>query len=491
MRKAVAAVIVVAALAALGAIAIPVAERYAAGQIKAGIERDGQASVGTVEVGLLDRRVTLTDFHSSAFGDLTARRWEVSGLAESLGDLLEGRTPLSDFKLGDPLRVDRLELVDARFADPSDGTAWSIGSLTAEGLDLAPYDANATGPYRYVILAARIAKALKLRRVEEKDVAYTLAGTDDAIAVRRTSVDRFDRGRIGTLAIADLDAMPKGSNEAAISIGDIKAKDLDLERVLAQLADSSWEPGRPVPRVAVASASASGFGGTLFSRSGVTLEGVSLETVHETVDSSRSRLRIDDLVLRPGENPEGARLRMILQGMGLSELKLGVDCTGIERRAKGELAIDRCMLAAADLGELSLAAAFVGADETFWRAIDDGDARILARSSVALASAGLVLTDKGLIERSARALAMATNQPPDITRANIARDIRTYQPPDILITEDLTKLLDTVARFVERGGTLALDAKPDPPLDLAAARRLSIAGPDLVNLLGLSATLSR
>ena len=60
----------------------------------------------------------------------------------------------------------------------------------------------------------------------------------------------------------------------------------------------------------------------------------------------------------------------------------------------------------------------------------------------------------------------------------------------MLITDDLTKLLETVARFVEKGGTLTLDAKPDPPLGLDSGL-LRKPGPDLVSVLGLTATVSK
>jgi hypothetical protein len=52
----------------------------------------------------------------------------------------------------------------------------------------------------------------------------------------------------------------------------------------------------------------------------------------------------------------------------------------------------------------------------------------------------------------------------------------------------MTKLLDTIGRFIERGGTLTLDAKPEPPIDLAQFQPLTKPGADLVRLLGLSAT---
>ena len=102
-----------------------------------------------------------------------------------------------------------------------------------------------------------------------------------------------------------------------------------------------------------------------------------------------------------------------------------------------------------------------------------------------------MLADKSLLERSLKALAAMTGQPVAVTRANLARDIRRYQPSGVLISEDLTKLLDTVARFVEQGGTLTIDAKPEPPFGIDKVRHLSSRpGADLVSLLGLSATLS-
>lgn len=491
MRKGVVAALAVVALGVLAGALVPLAERHAAQQIKTEIERDGQASVGSVEVGLFDRRVTLVDFRSHLFGEVMVGRWVASGLSASLGDLLRGRTPLSDFKLGDVLQADRLELVDARIVDPSNGASASVGSLTVEGLDLASYDANASGPYRLAILTARIAKALSLQRVEGKNATYMFPVTGDAITVRRAAVDRFARGRIGTLAIADVEATPGVSAEATFKIDDIKAKDVELDRILAELGDASWRPERPLGRIEAGSAVATGFGGSFLSRNGVSLDGVSFETFRESIASSRSHLRIEDLILRPAATPEGARLRILLQAMGLSELELGLDCTGAERRDKRELAIERCALAGTDLGELSFAARFVDADEAFWRAVDEGNALILPRSSIALASARLTLADKGIVDRSVRAMAAAAGQPSTVARANLARDIRAYQPPDILITEDLTKLLDTVARFIEQGGTLVLEARPDPPLGLATASRMNLAAPDLVNLLGLSATLSR
>jgi len=86
---------------------------------------------------------------------------------------------------------------------------------------------------------------------------------------------------------------------------------------------------------------------------------------------------------------------------------------------------------------------------------------------------------------------MISAKAPAAARAGLAEEIRRFQPANVLITDDLTKLLETVARFVEKGGTLTLEAKPDPPLALNKMSTLARPGPDLVGLLGLTATLSK
>ena len=109
----------------------------------------------------------------------------------------------------------------------------------------------------------------------------------------------------------------------------------------------------------------------------------------------------------------------------------------------------------------------------------------------AFGEATLTLSDKGLLDHGMRGLAMASGKSPAVTRADLAAEIRRYAPPNVLITEDLTKLLETTARFIEQGGTLALQARPDPPLALDKLSALMRPGPDLVSLLGLTATVSK
>ena len=153
--------------------------------------------------------------------------------------------------------------------------------------------------------------------------------------------------------------------------------------------------------------------------------------------------------------------------------------------------VDRCALSAPELGDVSFSMRLVQVDEPFWKAVDEGEAYALLGTKAGLSNAKLVVADRGLVERSLKAVATSSGRSLAEVRAEFAQEARRFQPPGVLITEELTKLLDTIARFIERGGTLTLEAKPDSPLGLDKVQSLRRPGPDLVSVLGLSATLSR
>jgi len=490
VRKSVIATAAVIAVAGLAVAAVPLAEEYSARQIKAGIELDGAATVERVEVGLFSRSVTMHNLHSRRVGDVNIGRWQASGLAWPLGELLRGRTPLSGLRLGDPLRAGRLELADVRIIDSD--SIWNIGSLTVDGLDLGRYDVAGVGPMQFSTLSARMASVLSVQKLEQKHTVYTAPGSGDRTAIGAFTVEHFERGRIGTIAIADVEGTPKAAAQPAFKMAELRVTGLDLTRPFAALSSPAWRPGMPIGRISVQSGSASGFSGAGFARYGVSLGSITTETTHEGKDISRSRTRIEGFVLAPPlSSLEALQVRLVLQTMGLKEVRLGFDCAGTEDRGKGEITIERCTLAGPELGEVNLSGKLVRADEVFWKAIDEGDSGALTRTTAALGAARLVIADKGLLERALRAMATATGRTPPEMRAFAAREVRQFQPTGVLITEDLTKLLDTVARFIETGGTLMLEAQPDPPLGLDKVSYLRTPGPDWVNVLGLSATLSR
>jgi hypothetical protein len=493
VKKKVIAALVVVALVGAAVAAVPIVESHAAGRIKAEIERDGSTKVGGVEVGLFERRLALVDLKSTSGAELSVGRWEASGLAWPLGELLSGRTPLAGFRWGDPLQADRIELKDVRLVDSAVNSGWSMASFVMEGFDLARFDASYQGGgYRFQTLVARALGALTIRRLEERTVIFSLPGTNDTYGAASAVIDRYERGRVAAMTVSSLEATPKDGAAPLFKIADIKSTGVDLTRVIAALSSDKWEPGAPSGRVHAESVNATGFSGEVLARYGISLGSVSLETVHEGDRLNRSRTRIEGFVLAPPlRGLEGLQMRLALQSMGLKDVKLDLDCRSTEDRAKGELVLDRCALVGPGLGEIALSGRIVDADPSFWRAIDDGDFPALEESHAGLGELRLTLVDKSLLDRSLKALSTVTGKPAVETRANLASEIRRYQPADVLISEDMTKLLDTVARFIERGGTLTIDAKPQPPIDIEGFKPLMKPGADLVRLLGLSATLSR
>ena len=492
MRKFVVAAAAVVALVAAAALALPVAEKFFADSIKAQLDRDGFVSVSSVEVGLLDRRIAFNDLRSKQFNGLSARRWEASGLAWPLGELLKGSTPVSGFHFGDPLIARKVEADDLQMTT-MDGQSWRFGKVILEGLDLERFDAEVPrGALQASVLSARLLRALSVRHFEERDVVYTMPLTQNTVGFVSMTGEGLDRGRLGTFELAALEATGKTSAEPSFRLASAKGGGLDARPILTAMSELSWRPGRPIGRLTIENASASGFGGELLTRYGISLGSITIATTHEGDAVIRSTSKIDGFVMvPPAVGLDGMRMRLAMQAMGLKDLRLGLECGGWEDRSKGEAAIERCILSGPDLGELTLNARIGGADEMFWRAIDDNNLLMLLGTKAAFTGATLSLADKGLLDHGLRGLAMMSAQAPATARANLAMEVRRYQPPNVLITEDLTKLLDTVARFVEKGGTLTLDARPDPPLELNKFTTLLRPGPDLVSLLGLTATLSK
>lgn len=492
MNKGVIAGIAAIVLVGLGVAAVPVVEGYAAKRIKAEIERDGTTTVGEVEVGLISRSIALTDLKSSRQAELSIGRWRASGLGWPLAELMEGRTPLAGLKWGDPLQAERLELNDLRIGNgEADGT-WKVASLVLDGLDLARFDADDVGPYGPLVLVARALEALSVRRLEQRGATLIMPGSGDMLGVATLVVGGYEGGRVATVTVGDIEATAKDGRAPLFKVADVVIGGLDVRRILAAFSSADWRPGIPIGQLRVERGSATGFGGDTMARYGVSLGSVTIETKRESDTVSRSTTRIDGFVLAPPlRSMEGLKLRLALQAMGLRDLRLGFECTGAEERALGEITVDRCVLSGPNLAEINFTGRIVGADEAFWQAIDDGDAAALYDSKAVLDSARLVLADASLLERGLKALSATMGQPVPTTRANLARDIRRFQPAGVLITPNLTQLLDTVARFVEQGGTLTFNVRPAPPLAIDRIDYLMSPGADLVDALGLSATLSR
>ncbi len=490
-------VVIVAVLVAVTAAALagrPVAERWFAAGIKESIERDGTAQADAVSVDLVARRITVLGLRARSGLELRIGRLDVAGIAWPLGELLLGRTPFAGYRWGDPLILGRVELEKVKLASRSNELQWDVDRIVLDDVALARHD-NPGGPsVRPVNRLARSLLALSVRRVEVANGrgSVPLSGGRDG-GIGNIAIETYDGGRVGSVVLSSLWGVGFDRQPAPVTLAEVKLKGLSLQRLLLAMSSETWLFGGPSGRVSLDSLDVSGLGGELMRRYGLTVAGLSLQTTHDSAARSRARLRIDDAVLAPPlSGLQGLALRMTLQAMGLSQARAAFDCTLGEDRAKGEVAIEDCALQAPGLAAVGLALRIVNGDEALWQALDDGDLLMLADSRAGLASARLTVTDMSLLERSARAFAALNRQvaTPAI-RANWAREVRRFQPTGVMISQALTQVLDTVARFVEQGGTLTLEAKPDRPVGLDRFDYLAGPAADLVSAPGVTATLAK
>jgi hypothetical protein len=489
VKKSFVALGAVLGLVVIGAAAIPFAEDFAAARLKAGLAEQG-VQVETVQVGLLARSVSLANVVGGPNGELKVDTWEASGLAWPLDELLKGRLPFRGLDWGDPLHVERLHLRNFRLATPDAGNTWTIGELTGRDIDLPRYDSAYDGPFRNQVMVARLLGAMTVGRLEQRDLTYVSLEQMSQSAAS-VSFSGYRQGLIDALEMKDFQVKPADTRMAGLTVGDVTARGVDLRRPIAIASSIDWEPGTPIGRVPMAEGRLSGFGGELMTRYGLTLGSVSTETVREG-EFSRSRFRIEDFVLAPSlRSVEALGMLLVLQSMNLKEVRLGFDCSTLEDRARHVLKVEGCKLSGQDLAEISLDAQLIDTDDEFWRAIDEADLFGVLGTKAALSSARLAVADKSLLQRSLQAKARLSGQTPAAERAALAAEIRRFQPAGVLITQDMSKVFDAVARFVEQGGTLTLDAMPQPALGLEKIDYLLKPGADLVNALGLTATVSR
>ncbi len=491
MSRAKVAAGVALALAAVALACVPAVEHYAAGRIKEQIEQDGRSTVDSVDVSLFRRSVTLNNVRFQRDGTLSAQRWSFSGLSMPFDRLLQGQLPGVGLRPGDPVHAGHVAIDGLSFLGAA-ARAWFAGSVAIDDFDLAPYDGNVgQNSSASTILGARILRALSMHHFEMHDFTYSEGDPAGGIAAAAMTIDDARQGTLGMFELTGLQAASKTTAVPLFRLEQFKAAGLDFSGLLASMSAASWRMGTPLARVRVQSASASGFGGESLSRYGISLGSVTTETTSEGKAVSHLRTRVEGFVLAPPlTGLEGLRLRTVLAAMGLKEVRLGFDCTGTEEREKGEVTVDACALSSPDLARIDFSASLQQADEPFWRAVDADNLALLLNSKIVLSSAKLVLADHSLLERAIKAMAVSSGQSAAAARAALALQVRQFQPAGVMITDDMTKLLDTLARFVENGGTLTLELKPDPPLGIKGLGALQRPSPDLIELLGVTATLS-
>jgi hypothetical protein len=497
VRKAVAAAAAVLALGAAAVAAVPLVERHVAERVKEEIEAPGLTTVEDVRVGLFDRSVTFTGLRARGPEGVSAASWSLSGLAWPLGELVRGHTPFEGWGPGQPLRARHVEMRDVRLSDGL--RTWTAASLSADGLDLGRYDSDAgpsSGPFggqsavQDVIAGARVVGALAIERLEIADFGFSDVAGMASFSAASLRASGIDRGLLGAVLVSGLQVPGGTSAEPAFRLDEVEVRRLDLTRMLRAAAAPGWRPGRPLGRVNLEHGHAAGFGGGLMSRYGFALDRVTIDVVRDGGDVARTRSKVEGFVYSPPlRGLESIQARAVMAAMGLAQVRLDLDCQATEDRARGEARIERCVLAGPELAEIEFSAALEKADAGFWSALDGHDAAALSDSGVVLARARLVLADRGLIDKAFRGVALLSRQTAAQARQDFAREVRRFQPAGVLITEELTKLLDTAARFVEGGGTLTVQANPDPPFGVARIGYLMRPGPDLIDLLGITAML--
>lgn len=485
MKKIVVAAIVIVCLAGLGMVSVTFLEKQAAHRIKEAIERSGSHTVGSVDVSLLARRVTLHDIRNKNAQDFAFGRVQISGLAWPLDELLSGRPLFAGYRLGDPIRADRIQIDDARFSTAV--SQRTIKSLTIDAFNLDRYDVPAQAlskdadAFPNAALYTSLLAALSIEKLQMTQLTESIKDLGE-IDTKQILMERIDHGRVGTFTAFNMKLATDSGED--FNVAEVKLANLTFLRLLKNLSSPPSGQLKLAGQVDVESTILTGFGGNFLSRYGMSLDSIGITSIEQGPGESRNQFRVDGLVFTlPAEANDMGAMAKLMQRAGLKELKIGLDCRFSSSRPRAFLAFERCSLAGPAIGEVDFTAKIVEVDEHFWKGIDENIFLPFYLSAISVDSARLNITDKGIVDLSLKALSLS--------RSVAAREIRRFQPPGILISQDMTALLDTVAGFVESSSRiLTIDAKPTSPIGLKSFGRMLNRSTDIVSRLGLSASLS-
>lgn len=480
-----------------GAVAgLPIAEERIADAIKVRAGLRSGLKLATVQVSLLQRRIVVTELTMTPGPDSTLRvgRVDVRGLGWPIADLLAGRTPFTGWKWGDPFQADRVEIDDFEFVHTIDGE-WRMAKLIVEGIYLPEHEQPAELPGDSMARKAIAFSHLTVQRIEQREFSYQPPDEFGmALKAKTLGFGSLYSGVFSDFVMSDAELRDYATRPSAwLSVGVTAIYGLDFGLPLAELRDPEWISGMPLGRVWFDQVTIDGLDGDLLAELALTVGRVSFKTQREG-NRAIGRASVESIAYRPqGLNFDTAQTYALLQALGLREVTASLECVGGEDRDKNEFALDRCLLLAPGLAEAEFSFKFINADEAFWTLMDSGDSFQILTSTVALGSAKFVVRDRSLLDRLAKLSATTRGVSPAEARAEMARSVRRYQPTDMLITEDVTKLADVIGRFVEQGGTLTIEARPDPPVTFEDTRVFwgLGPGPDIVQMFGITATHRR
>jgi len=498
-RAVVALVSLLLVAAGVGWLSIPSIERHLVAQLRGQLERAGATRIDRLEIGLLARRVEIDGLNLVAGAgngtEVALTRARVSGLEWPIRELLAGRTPFRGWRPGDPFIAANVEIENLQVADPIIATGVRVRRLVAEGVNLARFEParggtdwmeSAAGP----VDIARALRALALARLEITTLLLSQTGVGETLSVDRFTVAGWRQGRVADFAVDAFVARAGGNAAEVVRVERVSLREGEMTLMLDYLDPvGASEQSPPLRWLA---STFEGFSGTALSDNGLALTRVSTKGSRDGDARYRWNSRVEGAGFRPVAGTFiGDAAAESFRGLGISELAVDVDCGAMEDRVAGKFDLERCGVDIRGLATIGLSFGLEGLDASFWEAYDWGDYGLLLTSKGAVNRITLSLRDQSLLDRALRLAAGGMGMPAQLARATIAQQVRRFQPSGVLITQEMTAIADTVARFVERGGELVFEAKPDPPFAFERWDYLLSPGPDLVSALGLSVRHAR
>ena len=142
----------------------------------------------------------------------------MGGVGPRLADVGADRGPHAVLRpqLGDPFQAGHLELHDLKIVDKN--VQWTIASAVADDLRLDRYQ-PVLGEGQLTALSMRIMKAMSVGRLEQKQSVFTDPATGNTVAIASMTIGGYDKGKVGSFEVKDLDVCAQGRERAGLPHG--------------------------------------------------------------------------------------------------------------------------------------------------------------------------------------------------------------------------------------------------------------------------------
>jgi hypothetical protein len=355
--------------------------------------------------------------------------------------------------------------------------AIGIGAVSLRQFAVAPTEENLDSPGKAIGI---IAPGIRVGEFVINNLHSQKAGSSEGVRIARVTLRGLDAGRLAEFRIDDFRAIDEGKD--VVTIGSVLLAGTDVTRMLPDLA-----AGRPISTTDPARRplfdrwEIVALGGSALADHGFSLARVGADSTRSADGKiDRGTFRAEGLQLSAPTKADSPVVQA-LAGLGYPALKGEIACSGDWDWARKSYRVEPCTFAIPGAGTLSFTMSLSNLDFSSLTGIpgmDDTAALMQAMQAAKFEWIRIAYKDEGLTDRVIALAAKSQGQPEAAFRQAMVGQIKAGGGAYGAGSPRLQALVDAVAAFLTRPGTLTVALEPSAPVAFGSLGGNLIADPN-------------